>query len=355
MPALTSHELLSRLKKGEPVPAILLLGAEPYLRDICRAQLIEQYVAEAARTWAVSRFSAERGDIEAALDQAQTLPMLSPQQVVFLENTEAIEEFADKKREDAVELLESYLADPAPFTVLVLEAAQLDQRMKLYKLLVEKSLVVTVGLGDDPNQRNAAAVAVARSLAKEQGVEFEKGAAEDLAECVSADLQRLKTEIEKLATFAGERKTILLEDVASMVISERTTTVWEMADMIASRQGKRALDFLDRLLRSGEEPIFLLGGLLFMYRKLVEASEVKGVVNGWQAARALQMAPEKAELAVRNARKISKPRLLAGMRAFQLADNRLKGGSEDPRAVMEFLIAELTAPETRWPRSENSV
>jgi len=346
MPPLTSHELLSRLKKGKPVPAILLLGAEPYLRDICRAQLIEQYVAEAARTWAVSRFSAERGDIAAALDQAQTLPMLSPQQVVFLENIEAIEEFADKKREDAVELLESYLADPAPFTVLVLEAAQLDQRMKLSKLLLEKSLVVSVGLGDDPNQRNAAAVALARSLAKEQGVEFEKGAAEDLAECVSADLQRLKTEIEKLATFAGERKTILLEDVASMVISERTTTVWEMADMIASRQGKRALDFLDRLLRSGEEPIFLLGGLLFMYRKLVEASEVKGAVNGWQAARALQMAPEKAELAVRNARKISKPRLLAGMRAFQLADNRLKGGSEDPRAVMEFLIAELTAPET---------
>jgi len=346
MPPLTSHELLSRLKKGKPVPAILLLGAEPYLRDICRAQLIDQYVAEAARTWAVSRFSAERGDIEAALDQAQTLPMLSPQQVVFLENTEAIEEFADQKRENAVELLESYLADPAPFTVLVLEAAQLDQRMKLSKLLVEKSLVVTVGLGDDPNQRNAAAVALARSLAKEQGVEFEKGAAEDLAECVSADLQRLKSEIDKLATFAGERKTILLQDVASMVISERTTTVWEMADMIASRQGKGALDFLDRLLRSGEEAIFLLGGLLFMYRKLVEASEVKGVVNGWQAARALQMAPEKAELAVRNARKISKPRLLAGMRAFQLADNRLKGGSEDPRAVMEFLIAELTAPET---------
>jgi DNA polymerase-3 subunit delta len=347
MPPLTSHELLSRLKKGKPVPAILLLGAEPYLRDLCRAQLIDQYVAEAARTWAVSRFSAERGDIEAALDQAQTLPMLSPQQVVFLENSEAIEEFADKKREDAVELLQSYLADPAPFTVLVLEAAQLDQRMKLSKLLVEKSLVVTVGLGDDPNQRNAAAVALARSLAKEQGVEFEKGAAEDLAECVSADLQRLKTEIEKLATFAGERKTILLEDVASMVIAERTTTVWEMADMIASRQGKRALDFLDRLLRSGEEPIFLLGGLLFMYRKLIEASEVKGAVNGWQAARALQMAPEKAELAVRNARKISQPRLLAGVRAFQLADNRLKGGSENPRAVMEFLIAELTAPEPR--------
>jgi len=347
MPPAAPDELLSRLKRGRPIPAILLLGEEPYLRDICRAQLIDQYVSEAARTWAVSRFSAERGDVQAALVQAQTLPMLSPQQVVFLGEAEAIDEFADKKREEAVKQLESYLADPAPFTVLVMEATHLDQRMRLSKLLVEKSLVVQVGLGDDSDQRNAAAVALARALAKEQGVEFERGAAEDLAECVAGDLQRLQTEIEKLSTFAGDRKLIRREDVELMVISERAATVWEMADMLASRQPKRALDFLDRLLRDGEEPLQMLGAMAWMYRKLIEASEIKGAVNGWQAARALQMRPEQAELAVRNSRKISKPRLLAGMRAFQRADDRLKGGSEDARVVMEFLITELTAPEAK--------
>jgi DNA polymerase III subunit delta len=343
MPPVSTDELLSRLKKGKPIPAILLLGEEPYLRDICRAQLIDQYVPEAARTWAVSRFSAERGDVQAALDQAQTLPMLSPQQVVFLEEAEAIEEFAEKKRDEAVKQLESYLGDPAPFTVLVMEAAHLDQRMKLSKLFVEKSLVVEVGLGEDPDQRSAAAVALARSLAKEQGVEFERDAAEDLAECVAADLQRLKTEIEKLSTFAGDRRLIRREDVTLMVISERAATVWEMADMLASRQAKRALDFLHRLLRDGEEPLQMLGAMAWMYRKLVEASEIKGAVNGWQAARALQMRPEQAELALQNSRKISRPRLLAGMRAFQRADDRLKRGGEDSRAVMEFLITELTA------------
>jgi DNA polymerase III subunit delta len=341
------EELLTRLKKGKPIPAILLLGEEPYLRDGCRSQLIEQYVSEAARTWAVSRFSAERGDVQAALDQAQTLPMLSPQQVVFIEEAEAIEEFGEKKRDEAVKQLENYLADPASFTVLVIEASHLDQRMKLAKLLTEKALVVQVGLGDDPNQRNAAAVILARTLGKEQGVEFAAGAAEELAECVAADLQRLKTEIEKLATFAGDRKLIRRDDVALMVISERVATVWEMADMIATRQSKQALDFLDRLLREGEEPLSMLGAMAWMYRKLVEASDLKGSVNGFQAARALQMNPEKAEAAIRNARKISKPRLLGGMRALQRADDRLKGGSDDPRAVMEFLIAELTAPDVR--------
>jgi DNA polymerase-3 subunit delta len=202
-------------------------------------------------------------------------------------------------------------------------------------------------LGDDPNQRNAVAVALAKTLGREKGVEFATGAAEDLAERVAGELQRLKTEIEKLSTYTGDRKTIQCEDVALLVISERAATVWEMADMIAARQGNRALDFLERLLRDGEEPLSLLGGMTWMYRKLIEASEVNGAVNGWQAARALQMRPEQAELAIRNARKISKPRLLAGLRAFQLADSRLKSGTHDPRSVMEFLIAELTAPEAR--------
>jgi DNA polymerase-3 subunit delta len=342
MPSVGPEELLARLKKGRAIPAILLLGEQTYLRDSCRAALIDAYVNEAARTWAVSRFSAERGEVQAVLDQAQTLPMLSPQQVVFLEEAEAIEEFSEKKRDDAVKQLESYLADPASFTILVIEAAHLDQRMRLGKVLAERALTVLVGLGQNQEERNAAAVALAKSLARQQGIEFERGAAEDLAEFVAADLQRLKTEIEKLATFAGHRKTLTRNDVAAMVISEKAATVWELADFLASRRPKLALEFLDRLLRDGEEPLQILGALAWMYRKLIEASELRAA-NGWQAARALQMRSDQAELAVRHARQISKPRLLAGLRALQRADDRLKSGEKDSRAVMEFLVTELTA------------
>jgi DNA polymerase III subunit delta len=350
MARVSAEELAGRLEKGKAIPAILLLGEEPYLRDSCRARLIERFVPEAARTWAVSRYSADRGETQAALDQSQTMAMLSPVQVVFLEEAEAIEKLGEKNREQAVAQLGAYLEDPAPFTVLVVEATGLDQRMKLGKLLAEKTLVVECGLGENAGERQTAAVALARAMAKEEGVEFEKGAAEDLAEFVAADLLRLKTEIEKLATYAAERKLIRRQDVSSLVISEKTTTVWELADMLASRQTKKALEFLDRLLRDGEEPLPMLGAMAWMYRKLIEASEVKGVTNGWQAARALGMRPEQAELALQNARKISKGRLLSGLSALQKADDRLKRGGEDARAVMEFLITELTGGEAKAAR-----
>jgi DNA polymerase-3 subunit delta len=341
MARISSQELLSRLEKGKLIPALLLLGEEPYLRDVCRARLIERFVPEASRPWAVSRYSAERAETESALTQAQSLPMLSPQQVVFLEDAGAIEKFGEKNREETVEQLDTYLADPAPFTVLVIEAAQLDERMKLAKILALKTLVVEVGLGDDPARRQAAAVMMAGSLSRERGLVFERGAAEDLAERVDADLMRLQTEIAKLANYIGDRKTIHREDVDVMVASEKTTTVWDLADLLASRQAKKSLEFLDRLLRDGEEPLSMVGAMTWMYRKLIEASEIKGAMNGWQAARTLGMRPEQADIALRAARKSSKAQLLSGLLALQKADDRLKS-SKDARTVMEFLVAELT-------------
>ncbi len=350
MARISPEELVERLVKGKPVPAILLLGEEPYLRDDWRKQLIERFVPEASRTWAVSRYSAGRGETQEALDQAQTMAMLSPQQVVFLEDVEAIEKLGEKNRDEAVAQLGAYLEDPAPFTVLVLEATGLDQRMKLGKLLAEKTLVVKCELGEKVEDRLASATALAKAIAKDEGVEFEKGAAEDLAEFVAADLMRLKTEIEKLATYAAEKKVIGRADVSALVISEKTTTVWELADILAARQSKKALEFLERLLRDGEEPIKVVGGIAWMYRKLIEASEIKGVANGWQAARALGMNPTQAELALQNARKISKPRLLAGLHALRSADDRLKGSGAEPRTVMEFLITQLTGGEAKAAR-----
>jgi DNA polymerase III subunit delta len=341
MARLSAQELTTRLEKGKVIPAILLLGDEPYLRDQCRALLIERYVPEAARAWALSRFSAERAETQAAMDQAQTLPMLSPQQIVFLEDVESIEALAEKNRDETVKTIEAYLANPAPFTVLVLEAAGLDQRMRLGKILADKTVVVDVSAGENAEDRIATAGMLAKALAKEQGADFEKNAAEDLAEFVSGDLQRLKTEVEKLVTFAAERKLIRRSDISLLVISEKTTTIWEVADLLAGRQPRKALEFFDRLLREGEEPLQMLGAMTWMYRKLIEASELRGPTNGWQAARALGMRPEQAETAIQSARKTTKERLLLGLKALKEADDLLKRGKEE-RLVMEFLVWQLS-------------
>ena len=223
--------------------------------------------------------------------------------------------------------------------------------MKLAKLLAEKTLVVEVGLGEDPEQRLATAVTLAQVLAGEEKVEFESGAAEDLAEFVGCGFA---------ASADGDHEAGDLCRRAQADSPARCQRAGHfgkdddglgVGGLLASRQPKKALEFLGRLLRDGEEPLQMLGALTWMYRKLIEASEVKGIANGWQAARALGMRPEQAELALQSARKIGKARLLTGLRALQVADSRLKGGADDPQAVMEFLLVELIGAGVARPAS----
>ena len=54
------------------------------------------------------------------------------------------------------------------------------------------------------------------------------------------------------------------------------------------------------------------------------------------------MRPEAAENAVRQAHRIPKKELLAGVIALAEADSQLKSANPDPRAFMEFLVARLT-------------
>jgi DNA polymerase III delta subunit len=55
------------------------------------------------------------------------------------------------------------------------------------------------------------------------------------------------------------------------------------------------------------------------------------------------MRAETAKLALASARRIPREKLMSGLAALYEADSQLKSGRADPRAVMEFLLARLTA------------
>ena len=59
MAEVSAEKLVARLAGGKPIPAIVLIGTDAYLSDLCRKQIIEACVPEAARDWAVARI---RGD-----------------------------------------------------------------------------------------------------------------------------------------------------------------------------------------------------------------------------------------------------------------------------------------------------
>lgn len=337
MASTSPERLLEQLSRGKAIPAAVLLGTDHYLREMCRNRIIEACVPAGARDWAVARLSARDVGWDEILQRAQTLPMLSPRQVIVVEDVESVEKLGEKSRDEIVEALEKYLSSPAPFTVLLLEATSLDGRQRFRKILGEKALVVELTIG------NESAAALASQMAGDLGAEIDRDAAALLADIVNGEPARIRVELEKLATYALGRR-ITAADVETLVVAARKNTVWEFTEMLASRKRSAALAFLDNLLREGEQPVGIVGALAWTYRKLIEARDLPAHTSGFQAARQLGMRPEAAEAAVRQAHRVPKKELLSGLVALAEADSQLKSSNPDPRALMEFLIARLTSP-----------
>ena len=338
MAGLAPEKLIERLAGGALPPVVVLLGTDSYLRDLCREKIIEVCVPEGAREWAVARIPAAAGAWVEVLRRAQTMPMLAPRQVIIIEDAESVEKLGEKSRDEIIEALDAYLDSPAPFTVLLIEAAALDGRQKFFKLLSEKALLVELSMGGE------SAAVLAAQMAKSLGVEIDRDAGALLAEIMNQEPARIRIELEKLAAYVAGRGGITVADVEALVVAARKNTIWQLAEMLAARRRTEALAFLDNLLREGEQPAGLVGGLGWMYRKLIEARDLPAQTAGFQAARRLGMRPEAAEAAIRSAHRIPKSALLAGLAALAEADSQLKSSNPNPRASLEFLIARLTSP-----------
>jgi DNA polymerase III subunit delta len=338
MPDISAEKLIAQLSSGKPVAAIVLLGTDSYLREMCRNKIIEACVPEAAREWALARIAVQDSGWDEVLQRAQTMPMLAQRQVIIVEGVESLEKLGEKTRDEVVEALAKYFESPAPFSVLLFEASSMDKRQRYSKLLAEHALLVELTIGGE------SAAALAAQMAKDCGAEIDRDAAALLAEILNSEPSRMRIEIEKLATYVGKGQRITGAEVEELVVAARKNTVWQLADMLAGRRRDSALAFLDNLLREGEEPIGLVGGITWMYRKLIEARDLPAGTSGFQAARALGMNPAAAETAVRQAHRIPKKDLLAGLVALAEADSQLKSSNPDPRALMEFLIVQLASP-----------
>ncbi len=333
---LSADKLLARLKGGKHIPAITLLGHDSYLRDLCRQSIIEAFVPASARDWAVQLRSAKEDNWSEIARGAQTIPMMSPMQVIVVSDLEAWERLGEEASKTLSEDMAAYFKDPAPFTVLVFESPKLDDRRRLSKIVAGHAELVK--LETSPEET----ASIAARIASELSVKLDSDALASLADMFPGNPGRIRAEMEKVGLYAAGRS-VTRADVEALVVAERKSTVWELADLLAARRGNTALEFLDSLLRAGEQPAGIVGALAWMFRKLIEARELPSTISGYDATRRLGMRGDGGDMAMRHSRRFSREALLSGLVALAEADNRLKSGISQPRAVMEFLISDLTA------------
>jgi DNA polymerase-3 subunit delta len=243
------------------------------------------------------------------------------------------------------EILVAYLDDPTPGVRLVLQFSKMDKRTSLYKRLDKRKAAISAEpLKGRKLTDRVRAEMTARHL--ELGTE----ALEELLDQVGLDLRRLIGELDKLAA-SGLRRDATREEIAELLGKGIARPRWELSDAMGARRPERVLYLIDQLLDEGEYAPLILGTLFRSVRKTraVRALAAVRASQGEIASRA-RIPPFKVREEISNARSWPEGSLERALRALQIADRRLKTGT-DARVALGAAVLESCGEESRAART----
>ena len=238
-------------------PVLLFEGEEEQLKQEALSLLRAAFLP--AGMEALNETVLEDPEADRLIADAETQPFMADRRLVIVRDYPAL-----TGRAEADEKLLSWLPSVPETTILLFYCTgKPDGRKKLYAAVKKLGGIVTFA-----PLRGAELVRFVTDAFKEAGKECDARTAEYLIFTVGDDAGLLKTEIRKLASYAGERPVIVASDVSALATPSTECTVFQMVDAVVTGQKSRALTLLRNQLLSGTDRMAILAMLLRQYRLL---------------------------------------------------------------------------------------
>lgn len=343
-------------------PLTLLWGDADVLKERALAELVNAVLDPSEREYGLIRLHADEAGLDGVVAELQSGSLMAPQRLVVVHHVSELTNAQQKK-------LATRLSPQPGLTVVMIVSKDASERAygkapiaaDLRRAIEAAGQIVQFSA---PRERQLAAWAVREMEAQGKTLQFE--AAELLCENVAGDLDRMVREIEKLATYVGERPEVTVADVEEVSVRFRQADIFALMDSIGQKDSATALRLLDGVLQEGADMGEFLGflGMLARQLRLIWQArylrQCKVPVGGTRnlpdelAARL----PERhnfieatsgnrgwlAEKFTKQAALFSDGQLARALDSLCQADLALKGGGGkrmDERTVIELLIADL--------------
>jgi DNA polymerase-3 subunit delta len=327
-----SRTELERSLRESPQPLYLLLGVERFLRDTAARSITEVALhGTLLREFNEASFNLVRDSVQAAIAAAEQLPMMSERRVI------RIRDFA-RLRENDEETLIRYLNNPAPSTVMILVADDLDKRKKSTKALLDNAVVV-----DFPPLKDSEAKAWAKSRLKELKTTADDAVLSEIVGLVGTDVQTLFNELDKLASAVADTGRITSAVVDELIGRSRELSNFELGDHLLAHNRKRALETLHRLLDDGAEPVMLIGLIAGNYHRLALAKHLLAKGGREEVFRNISLPPFKRDAYIANLQRNDAAKIARGLQLTAAADLAIKTSQATPRLQLELLVCELSS------------
>lgn len=268
-------ELVKNVREGDIAPVYLFHGEEVFLHARAVKMLQESLLTPVAAAFDCDVLDGEETEPPAVVRAAETPPVLGARRLVIVRHAPGLGEQPGKGtgkgggRGD-VHALELYLENPVPATCLVLvHSGPVDRRRRLYRLITEKGRAIDFTPLSEADRLRWVAKRV-----REAGKTAEPAALRRLVVSSTGGLAGLEQDLNKVLCYVGDRRGIVEDDVAALVIPPAEETVFAVIDAIGEKRARPALEGLATLLRAGDEPLRILGMLARQFRIILAAGDL---------------------------------------------------------------------------------
>lgn len=288
-------DLRRSLREGNPGSLYVFHGEEKYLMEESLAALRELLVPAGLEEFNLHTFTGKDIDVGELVEAMDNLPMMSERTLILVTDFDLFGCKEEKK-----ELLAQAFADLPEYLCLVFVYDVLDYKIgrgKFQDLVKKTGSIVEFA----PVERHDLLDWIRRRF-KELGKEINDGEGEYLIFLCGGLMTGLKSEIEKIASYAkGDRITRAdIDAVADPVLEAR---VFDMTDAVGNRDFARALNILSELYALNQHPIMILSILgkhlrqLYSARLVLESGkgapalmEMWNMKTSWQAGKLMKCA-----------------------------------------------------------------
>ncbi|MED0905452.1 DNA polymerase III subunit delta [Bacillus cereus] len=331
-------DIHKKIKKKQFAPLYLLYGTEAYFINETIKLITTETLEEEDREFNVVTYDLEEAYLEDVVEDARTLPFFGDRKVILIKSPLFLTA-QKEKLEQNIKILEEYIGEPSPFSILVFVAPyeKLDERKKITKLLKKTADVVEANTMQVQDVQKWVV-----SRAEEAHVYIDNTAVSLLLELVGSNVTMLAKEMDKLTLYVGMGGEITSKLVTELVPKSVEQNVFALTEKVVKKDIAGAMQILDGLFTQQEEPIKLLALLVSQFRLLNQVKELQQRGYGQnQIASHIGVHPYRVKLAMNQTKFFSFEELKRVILELAEADYSMKTGKMDKKLVLEFFLMRL--------------
>ena len=196
-------------------------------------------------------------DFGALFGEYNAASLIGGRRVVFIRNAN------NNLTKPLKELFASSISD----TLLIITSTSLNTKSSLVTAFKDEPFAAVIGCYDDREENISSEV---RTFFIQNGITIAPNAMDVLCQRLSADRKASMGELEKLKTYIGSKKNVVLEDVIKAVSDTSNSSSEDFCFYVASGQMQKALKTYQTLIYEGEEPASLIRALTYHFLKILE-------------------------------------------------------------------------------------